>query len=152
MKVTTGTLCVQRTRWPAVRLKILENSAWRLLDDNRGKTVYDTKTGTPVYISELGPVPDGVAPTGPTSEHQKWNGKAWVTDMVAAKEATLSSFMTEKNRRMSVATHKISLLNDASELGMATEEEKAALTEWKKYRVLLSSVDAEKPDFPVEPA
>ncbi|MEH3974847.1 tail fiber assembly protein, partial [Escherichia fergusonii] len=30
---------------------------------------------------------------------------------------------------------------DAVDLGMATEEETAALTEWKKYRVLLNRVD-----------
>ncbi len=73
----------------------------------------------------------GLTAPASASKHQKWDSKAWVTDMVAAKEATLSLFMTEKNRRMSVATHKISLLNDASELGMATEEEKAALKSGK---------------------
>ncbi|EAT6910365.1 tail fiber assembly protein [Salmonella enterica] len=31
---------------------------------------------------------------------------------------------------------------------MATEDEKAQLDEWKKYRVLINRVDTTKPDWP----
>ncbi|EAX2462154.1 tail fiber assembly protein [Salmonella enterica] len=35
---------------------------------------------------------------------------------------------------------------------MATEDEKAQLDEWKKYRVLVNRVDISKPDWPEQPA
>ncbi|MDF3696555.1 tail fiber assembly protein, partial [Enterobacter hormaechei] len=37
-------------------------------------------------------------------------------------------------------------LQDAVDLSMATEEEMASLSAWKKYRVLLNRVDTSEPD------
>ncbi|HAT3770004.1 TPA: tail fiber assembly protein, partial [Citrobacter freundii] len=54
----------------------------------------------------------------------------------------------EKELRISEASAKISPLQDAVDLGMATDEEVVQLTEWKKYRVLLNRVDISKaPDI-----
>ncbi|MEI9603260.1 tail fiber assembly protein [Enterobacter hormaechei] len=57
----------------------------------------------------------------------------------------------KKMELLTQANNVIATLQDAVELAMATEEETALLQEWKKYRVLLSRVDAEKPDWPVAP-
>ncbi|ECU9840015.1 tail fiber assembly protein [Salmonella enterica] len=35
--------------------------------------------------------------------------------------------------------------------GIATEDEKAQLDEWKKYRVLVNRVDTVAPDWPEQP-
>ncbi|MEF4955483.1 tail fiber assembly protein, partial [Escherichia coli] len=40
----------------------------------------------------------------------------------------------------------------AVDAGIATEDETAALSEWKKYRVLLMRVDTSKPEWPEKPA
>ncbi|HGH8121163.1 TPA: tail fiber assembly protein, partial [Enterobacter kobei] len=49
---------------------------------------------------------------------------------------------------LSVASSKINWLQDAAELGIATEDESAELLEWRKYRVLLMRVDISKaPDI-----
>ncbi|MCT8346584.1 tail fiber assembly protein, partial [Photorhabdus temperata] len=39
------------------------------------------------------------------------------------------------------ANETLSLLQDSVDLEVATDSEKAALLEWKKYRVLLTRVD-----------
>lgn len=62
----------------------------------------------------------------------------------------------EQKRRSlkSVADTEISWRQDAVDAGIATEEETAALSEWKKYRVLLMRVDTTTaPDinWPVKP-
>lgn len=44
------------------------------------------------------------------------------------------------------ATQKISILQDAFDLEMATEDEKIHLTSLKKYRVLLNRIDTSKPE------
>ncbi|MDE9456079.1 tail fiber assembly protein [Xenorhabdus bovienii] len=47
----------------------------------------------------------------------------------------------EKRYLLKAATGKIDICQDAVDLGMATDAEKSALTDWRKYRVLLSRVD-----------
>ncbi|CDH01829.1 tail fiber assembly protein [Xenorhabdus bovienii] len=47
----------------------------------------------------------------------------------------------KKQYLMSQASNAIAPLQDAVELEMATGAEKSALTEWRKYRVLLNRVD-----------
>ncbi|WP_086110890.1 tail fiber assembly protein, partial [Xenorhabdus vietnamensis] len=48
---------------------------------------------------------------------------------------------SRKQYLMNEARDKIAPLNDAVDLNIATNAEKSALTEWRKYRVLLSRVD-----------
>ena len=61
--------------------------------------------------------------------------------------------LAEKKRQTlkSVADTEISWRQDAVDAGIATEEEAAALTEWKKYRVMLMRVDTSNPDWPTPP-
>ncbi|QXB04708.1 tail fiber assembly protein [Providencia rettgeri] len=48
---------------------------------------------------------------------------------------------SKKQTLLSEANSIIATLQDAVDLGMATDEEKAQLIAWKKYRVLLNRVD-----------
>ncbi|NEG58181.1 tail fiber assembly protein [Pantoea agglomerans] len=59
----------------------------------------------------------------------------------------------KKNRLMTAATSVISLLQDAADLEIATEDEVARLKAWKTYRVLLNRVDvtAGEINWPDEP-
>lgn len=57
----------------------------------------------------------------------------------------------EKSRRLLEASMAINPLQDAFELGIATEEEGEKLQEWKKYRVFVSRVDTSDPDVIVWP-
>lgn len=47
----------------------------------------------------------------------------------------------KKSQLLMDANNAIAPLQDAVDLGMATDEEQALLLEWKKYRVLLNRVD-----------
>lgn len=47
----------------------------------------------------------------------------------------------KKAKLRSIADTEISWRQDAVDGGITTKEETAALTEWKKYRVLLTRVD-----------
>lgn len=48
---------------------------------------------------------------------------------------------------LSMASNKIAPLQDAADLGIATESETASLTAWKTYRVLVNRVPTQ-PGFP----
>ncbi|MDC9595766.1 tail fiber assembly protein [Xenorhabdus anantnagensis] len=47
----------------------------------------------------------------------------------------------EKRRLLKKAAESIGICQDAFDLGIATEKEQAALTQWRFYRVLLNRVD-----------
>ncbi|MGU6804151.1 tail fiber assembly protein [Salmonella enterica subsp. enterica serovar Poona] len=128
-----------------------ETQTWSLYEDHRGETVYDTTTGNQVYISELGPLPENVTSVSPDDEYQKWDGKAWVTDEEAEKVAQLRQAEETKNNLLQMATEKIAPLQDAVDLGEATDDEKTRFMAWKKYRVQVNRVDTTSPDWPDVP-
>ena len=71
------------------------------------------------------------------------------------KEQLIATADNERQSLLTTATAKIAPLQDAADLDMATDDEKSALTAWKKYRVLLNRVDTSTaPDitWPVQPS
>ncbi|EJJ6390095.1 tail fiber assembly protein [Escherichia albertii] len=121
----------------------VDEMKWDLVEDHRGKTVYETKTGAAIYISELGSLPSDVTTISPTGNYQKWNGNAWVDDESAERDAFVREAEFQKKEQTAYAGEIIATLQDAVDLDMATEEEKSSLTKWKKYRVLLNRVQPE---------
>ncbi|MBF7993414.1 tail fiber assembly protein [Rahnella laticis] len=85
----------------------------------------------------VNPIPDGKI---------RMPNKAGMPYWANAPEATAAQMqelaLREKQKRMQVAINALSVLQDASDLGIATEAETASLMAWKKYRVLLNRVDA----------
>ncbi|WP_307773466.1 tail fiber assembly protein [Providencia stuartii] len=57
------------------------------------------------------------------------------------KDQLIAEAEQQKQALLSEANNAIAPLQDAVDLDMATDEEKAQLTAWKKYRVLLNRVD-----------
>ncbi|EAO9594474.1 tail fiber assembly protein [Salmonella enterica] len=94
---------------------------------------------------------ENVTSVSPDGEYQKWDGKAWVKDEAAEKAAQLRQAEETKSRLLQIASEKIAPLQDAVDLGVATDEEKSQLGEWKKYRVLVNRVDTTNPDWPEVP-
>lgn len=71
-----------------------------------------------------------------------------------SKEQLIAEAEQKKQALLAEANNAIAPLQDAVDLGMATDEEKAQLTAWKTYRVLLNRVDtstAPDIDWPEKP-
>lgn len=128
-----------------------ESEKWSLVEDHRGKIVYDIQTGKATTIGQLGKLPDDVVSVAPEGHFVKWDGAKWVHDTDAENEHLLMLAEQEKINLLAVATSAIAPLQDAVDLDMATEVETALLLEWKKYRVLLNRVDTSKPEWPTPP-
>lgn len=113
--------------YPASHIAVFdaETQTWSLKEDHRGETVYDTTTGNQVYISDPGPLPENVSSVSPDGEYQKWDGKAWVKDEVAETAAQLREAEETKKRLLQTASEKIAPLQDAVDLEIATDDEKA---------------------------
>ena len=79
---------------------------------------------------------------------------AWEMEPPLTKEQLIAQAEMQKRILMAEAGDKISVLQDAVDLDMATPEEESTLKAWKVYRVLLSRVDtstAPDIDWPLTP-
>lgn len=120
-----------------------ESEKWSLVEDHRGKTVYDIHTGQATTISQLGKLPDDVVSAAPEGHFVKWNGEKWIHDADAEKIAQLTQATQQKESLLALAASKIAPLQDAVDLDIAIEDEVAFLRMWKKYRILLSRIKTE---------
>lgn len=64
-----------------------------------------------------------------------------MTDEAAQKTAEVAEANVTKAALINSASEQIAPLQDAVNLDMATEDEKARFDAWRKYRVLLTRVD-----------
>ena len=64
---------------------------WDYLENHIGETVYSTETKESKEIGELGAIPKGYTSIKPESEHEEWDGKAWVIP-----PEKLTALLTEK--------------------------------------------------------
>ncbi|EHE1279918.1 tail fiber assembly protein [Salmonella enterica] len=79
------------------------------------------------------------------------NMPVWIDIPPATREELIADAEREKLRLKAVADDEISWRQDAVDAVIATAEETAALSEWKKYRVMLMRVDTAKPVWPTPP-
>lgn len=100
------------------------------LEFPEGVTAVEVPDGTPVNAGFTYADGKFTAPP-PTAE-----------DIEYERTQALNRNISSKQTLMNEASQRLSVLQDAVDLEMATDEEAAALPLWKKYRVLLSRVDA----------
>ncbi|OCG62250.1 tail fiber assembly protein [Gilliamella sp. Fer4-1] len=123
--------------WPCEK-----NGVWVLVEDNRGKTVYNTKTKESSVVDYLGDIKDDYTLLKPF-EFCKWDieAKKWVLDKDAKDEHLIKSNQALKIALINEANEKIAVLQDIIDLDMQESDEEAQLKSWKKYRILLTRVD-----------
>ncbi|WP_439412639.1 tail fiber assembly protein [Enterobacter ludwigii] len=108
--------------------------------DAEGNIVCVTDDGSAMFPADMTvwEIPADEAPEGILTEG--YNAKiidgVYILDHIAITEGT-------QRRLLAEAREKIAILQDAVDLGMATEDEKFQLIEWKKYRVLLTRIKPE---------
>lgn len=76
-------------------------------------------------------------------------------ELQSQKQQIITNNKVKKEGLMLEASNQIAVLQDAVDLEIATNEENLVLPLWKKYRVLLSRIDADtasKIDWPDKPA
>lgn len=75
---------------------------WQYIENHIGETVYSTETKEQKEIGELGAIPQGYTSIKPESEHEEWDGKAWVilpakmTALLAERKTNLLNVIANK--------------------------------------------------------
>ncbi len=118
-----------------------DGKRWEIVPDYRGKIVYNKQTRAQQEVTELGELPEILTFKKPDTDYDRWDGKEWVVDKDLLKSHQIAGAKRKQAELLRQANEAHSLLQDAVDIGMATEAEKSALLEWKKYRVLLTRVD-----------
>lgn len=137
----------------------VETNQWVIIDDYREVKLYSKETKEIVFAA-LGQTLEALNATilQPTSVYDTWDEltQTWIYDSRLETTEAKSVVDTKVKALTQESTTKIQILNDAYELGIATEKEKTKLTEWKTYRVLLSRVSEQETypltvEYPVKP-
>lgn len=118
-----------------------DENGWELVADHRGAVVYGTDDGAPRVWQALGDLPEGYTLKAPETVFDTWQGDDWAVDEAAQAEALRAAAYRKQSLATQYATSRISTLQDAVDLGMASDGETAALTGWKVYRVELNRLD-----------
>ena len=116
--------------------RLPDDSGWELVADTLG--VWYDATGSQVSIDSLDVDVSALTREAPPDNTSMRVDGAWVPDpakVAAAAKATADAAVAAG---MAEAARQIAVLQDAVDLGMATDQEAQAYTDWRRYRVLLS--------------
>ncbi|MCO7264190.1 tail fiber assembly protein [Dickeya zeae] len=128
---------------------------WESMVNYRGQTAYDKQTRQSTQINQLGDLPDTLTLLPPATDYDVWQGDNWVTDEKAKQAAQFTAAQQQQVSYLTQAEKRLTVLQYAVELNMASEQEVQALKDWKTYLVLLNRVDlsaAPAIDWPTMPA
>lgn len=116
-------------------------TGWEYVADHRGETVYSTATGKPVTVSQLGDYPEGTTNKAPSTPYDKWDGQKWVTDNDEQHAANVAAADAEKAALLLTANATIRLRQTELQLGIISDDDKAALITWIGYIKAVQAVD-----------
>ena len=120
--------------------------SWSVISDYRQVDLW-SKTTAQKIMAVLGETPADINATvvEPAVEYPKWDvmTETWTIDEKAQLSAKEAAVTYEIQQLLSVANNKIAPLQDAADLGIATENETIALTKWKTFRVLVNRVTSQ---------
>lgn len=118
-----------------------DSTGWEYVADHRGETVYSTETGEKVTISDIGDYPENTTTQAPSTQYDKWNGTEWVTDSDEQHAANVTAAEQQKANLLNAANSKISLWQTELQLGIISDDDKAALIAWIGYIKAVQAVD-----------
>lgn len=135
-----------------------DGKRWLHVEDYRGKTGYDKTTKEKIQINTIGALPDHLTLLEPQTPFDKWDGKKWVTDKTEQHAYEVAVAESQKQSLLAEAEQEIAMLERKIRLNMATDTDRAKLTEWEIYSVKVTDTDTsagagtEWPTPPASPA
>lgn len=132
-----------------------DGKRWLHVEDHRGKTGYDKTTKEKIQINTIGALPDNLTLLEPQTPFDKWDGEKWVTDKAEQHAHEVAVAESQKQSLLAEAEQEIAMLERKIRLNMATETDRAKLTEWEIYSVQVTDTDTSAgvgTKWPIPPA
>lgn len=131
--------------WYALRESLVDSDALKIAFQADGiirQQTYDVQGMFPENLSVAVVNKKSVPKDFPENADGQWifNGKK-ITPRVIPESELIAQAEENHAQLMAEANQKIAPLQDAVDLGMATEAEEVSLTAWRTYRVLLSRIE-----------
>jgi len=120
---------------------LYRDGSWLTVADHRGETVYSIDDGSAMVITTPGEYPAKTTPLKPATEYDQWDGAKWVTDLSAQKAADIRLAENHKAALLNEASSKTQIWQTQLMLGIITDTDRAALTEWMKYIQAVQAVE-----------
>lgn len=124
------------------------DGAPQTLPDHRG-TVFQVQTGVPTRWEALGVLPDGVTDKPRPGEYYVWQDGDWQLDQVAKEAGEQVRVLGERDNSLREAAMRMAPLQYAVDLGDASQQERSALLDWKRYCVALNRIE-QQVGYPLE--
>lgn len=119
---------------------IWKNGCLVEIADQRG-VAYDIDTGKEEPWTELGELPEHLTFVPRPGTHYVWTDQVWKLDEEAEQAALVARTLGVRDGLLYEAGLRIAPLQDAVDLNRATDEEEAALLQWKGYRIELNRIE-----------
>ena len=125
--------------------RLPDDSGWELVADTLG--VWYDATGSQVSIDSLDVNVSALTREAPPDNTSMLVNGEWQPDPAKVAAAAKAPADAAVAAGLAEAARQIAVLQDAVDLGIATNAEAQACTEWRRYRVLLSRVQSD-PAYP----
>lgn len=119
---------------------VWRNDSAQQVPDQRG-TVYHTENGAKLEWTLPGELPSVYTRITWPGPYHVWQNDHWQLDAQAKTAAETQQALAVVDELLGKAAIRIAPLEDAVELDRATAQEKAALLQWKGYRVDLNRIE-----------
>ncbi|MCX2891711.1 tail fiber assembly protein [Pseudomonas sp. DCB_BI] len=119
------------------------DDGWEVVEDNRG-AIYSTEDGAVSALNDLGPIPDGYTSKQPPSQSHTWSGTSWRLSKELENAALTKEATATRAKLLVDAAVRMGPLQDAVDIGEASDAEKDLLVAWKRYRVYLNRIELQE--------
>ncbi|MCD0491421.1 tail fiber assembly protein [Chromobacterium violaceum] len=131
------------------QVAVFRDSKWALQADWRAVPLWSKQTALSMQ-PQIGDTPDSLgATTLEPPPYAVWKTNAWAVDQNAERSALIAAALQLQQQKLTAAYQVRRPLEDAVELGIASQSELAKLASWKQYCVDLSRVPT-RPGYPAQ--
>lgn len=120
---------------------VFNGTNWEQQPDNRGETVYSTADRTAAVVNYIGSIRSGFTTASPSTDYDKWDGKKWVTDSDAQRNAAVSDAEKQRTQLLDHADKVMLDWRTELMLGEISDANKAKLSAWLAYKNQVKAVD-----------
>lgn len=118
-----------------------KKNIWNVVDDHRGRVVFNKITRQPFVINALGAISDDDTLIEPASPYDKWDGDKWVKDSGLLKLALINKAEEKRQQLLLTANETVSDWKVELQLETISDDDRTRLIAWMSYIKKVKALD-----------